>query len=343
MNRMIALAIVVIMASCWGNSIAVCPDNFPTIERHFEANHGDVCRNKKRHGFNVGWVCPVGCKESPSRSPYCSMSSSSNTPCRIKSGIKENEGVKNIGKDCLNKGECGNYGNMYSRGGQGPCNYCGPEGYCCRKEKSGWWDKTSGCDGTFGGERGHQCAARPGCTVAKVGSSDKISKTITIANGFYCPKVVDSALWLPNIDRLRTGIEQFKVDQSGTQVTVTRFDKYSLGKNAFKGWHRDLRFHCCKNEDTCSYSYKYKKLCGDDCTPAGGLEGNSLGMVNANEEMCKKHCDKTKGCQSFTYCRRDGKGEGLCYVYDQKMYFPIETTKRVDKCTSYYRTCKPIN
>ena len=55
-------------------------------------------------------------------------------------------------------------------------------------------------------------------------------------------------MWLPNIDRLRTGIEQFKVDQSGTQVTVTRFDKYSLGKNAFKGWHRDLRFHCCKNE-----------------------------------------------------------------------------------------------
>ena len=79
-------------------------------------------------------------------------------------GIKENEGVKNIGKDCLNKGDCGNwgYGIGHKRGGQGPCNYCGPEGYCCRKENSGWWDKTSGCDGTFGGERGHQCAARTG-------------------------------------------------------------------------------------------------------------------------------------------------------------------------------------
>ena len=66
-------------------------------------------------------------------------------------------------------------------------------------------------------------------------------------------------------------------------------------------------------------------------------------MVNAYEDECKKHCDKTKGCQSFTYCRGDEKGPGLCYVYDLKMYFPIETTKRVDKCTSYYRTCEPIN
>ena len=63
---------------------------------------------------------------------------------------------------CYTKdGNCGYDGN-YLRGGQGPCNYCGPEGYCCRKEKSGWWDKTSGCDGTFGGETGHRCAAKPG-------------------------------------------------------------------------------------------------------------------------------------------------------------------------------------
>jgi len=68
---------------------AVCPDNFPTVERHTEANHGDMCRNKKIHGFNVGWVCPVGCKESPTRSPYCSMSASSNTPCRIKNVQKK--------------------------------------------------------------------------------------------------------------------------------------------------------------------------------------------------------------------------------------------------------------
>ena len=70
-------------------------------------------------------------------------------------------------------------------------------------------------------------------------------------------------------------------------------------------------------------------------------------MVNANEEWCKKHCDKTKGCQSFTFCRRgENEGDdGLCYVYDMKIRddFPIETRKRNDKCTSYYRTCKPIN
>ena len=86
------------------------------------------------------------------------------------------------------------------------------------------------------------------CTVAKVGSSEGISKTITIPSGFYCPKVVDDTLWLANIGRLRSGTEKFKVDQSGSQVKVTRFDSYTRAKNAFKGWHRDLRFHCCKND-----------------------------------------------------------------------------------------------
>jgi len=85
MNMSIIFAVLAILAQfAENNASPVCPDNFPTIERHSQANHGDVCRNKKRHGFNVGWVCPVGCKESPSRSPWCSMSSSSNTPCRIK-------------------------------------------------------------------------------------------------------------------------------------------------------------------------------------------------------------------------------------------------------------------
>jgi len=63
--------------------LTVCPDNFPTIERHTESNHGDVCRNEKYHGFNVGWVCPEGCKESPNNAPYCAMSTADNSPCRV--------------------------------------------------------------------------------------------------------------------------------------------------------------------------------------------------------------------------------------------------------------------
>ena len=55
-----------------------CPDNFPTIEIHTEENHGDVCRNEK-----MDWVCPPGCKKRPSRAPWCSMSSSYKSPCRI--------------------------------------------------------------------------------------------------------------------------------------------------------------------------------------------------------------------------------------------------------------------
>ena len=61
----------------------VCPDNFPTLERHTEANHGDVCRNANSHGYNMGWVCPEGCKEKPNNAPYCAMSASDNSPCRV--------------------------------------------------------------------------------------------------------------------------------------------------------------------------------------------------------------------------------------------------------------------
>jgi len=92
--------------------LTVCPDNFPTIERHTESNHGDVCRNEKYHGFNVGWVCPEGCKESPNNAPYCAMSTSDNSPCRV-----------NVA-DCTPKKSVGNCGKCFS-GDQ-----C-IEGYCC--------------------------------------------------------------------------------------------------------------------------------------------------------------------------------------------------------------------
>ena len=63
--------------------------------------------------------------------------------------------------DCWNKGQCGKNG-PNGRDGQGPCDFCGPEGYCCRKENNNYWRKTNGCDGTIGGESGHRCAAKHG-------------------------------------------------------------------------------------------------------------------------------------------------------------------------------------
>ena len=40
---------------------------------------------------------------------------------------------------------------------QGKCDWCGGNGYCCRM---GWTG--NGCDGTFGGQGGHQCVLKPG-------------------------------------------------------------------------------------------------------------------------------------------------------------------------------------
>ena len=37
-----------------GSIPEVCPDDFPTHEKHTESDHGDVCRNDNIHGLNIG-------------------------------------------------------------------------------------------------------------------------------------------------------------------------------------------------------------------------------------------------------------------------------------------------
>ena len=39
---------------------------------------------------------------------------------------------------------------------QGRCDWCGMDGWCCRKDRIG-----NGCDGTLGGDN-HQCVLKPG-------------------------------------------------------------------------------------------------------------------------------------------------------------------------------------
>ena len=54
--------------------------------------------------------------------------------------------VENGGKECYH--EC----NLK----QGKCNWCGPEGWCCRLNWVG-----NGCDGNIGGLSNHQCVLKP--------------------------------------------------------------------------------------------------------------------------------------------------------------------------------------
>ena len=53
--------------------------------------------------------------------------------------------MENGGKDCFDV--CKK---------QGRCDWCGMDGWCCRKDRVG-----NGCDGTFGGLN-HQCVLKPG-------------------------------------------------------------------------------------------------------------------------------------------------------------------------------------
>ena len=57
------------------------------------------------------------------------------------------EELLNSGKNCWSN--CNNQ--------QGKCLWCGRDGWCCRKN----WILSHGCDGTFGGETGHQCTLKP--------------------------------------------------------------------------------------------------------------------------------------------------------------------------------------
>ena len=56
-------------------------------------------------------------------------------------------GLKNQGKDCWTG--CNRT--------QGMCDWCGFDGWCCRKDWIG-----NGCDGNFGGPNNHQCVLKAG-------------------------------------------------------------------------------------------------------------------------------------------------------------------------------------
>ena len=56
------------------------------------------------------------------------------------------------------KGDCWDECNLNGRG-QGPCDWCGLEGLCCRKG-SNWIG--NGCDGAIGEWDHHKCVSKPG-------------------------------------------------------------------------------------------------------------------------------------------------------------------------------------
>ena len=62
--------------------LADCP--YGRLERHTEANHGDLCRNDISINGG-GWSCPVTCStvQPYGYAPYCTKSPSDVSPCRI--------------------------------------------------------------------------------------------------------------------------------------------------------------------------------------------------------------------------------------------------------------------
>ena len=55
--------------------------------------------------------------------------------------------LNHAGEDCWN--DCNDI--------QGRCEWCGNDGWCCRKEWIG-----NGCDGSIGGTNSHECVLNPG-------------------------------------------------------------------------------------------------------------------------------------------------------------------------------------
>ena len=61
--------------------------------------------------------------------------------------------LKNSGKNCWDG--CNEQ--------EGKCDWCGTEGFCCKKDSIG-----NGCDGVFGGQDNHECVRKYGTTVKSI-------------------------------------------------------------------------------------------------------------------------------------------------------------------------------
>ena len=61
--------------------------------------------------------------------------------------------LEHAGEDC--------YAGCNQRDGK--CNWCGADGWCCRK---GWVG--NGCDGELGGDNRHECTFKPGTVKLRV-------------------------------------------------------------------------------------------------------------------------------------------------------------------------------
>ena len=73
--------IFVVTSGSEPENVAKCPAGFPNLEKHTGSNNGDICRNEKIHGLNVGWNCIPGCFGRNS-APWCVKSGTQNSPCR---------------------------------------------------------------------------------------------------------------------------------------------------------------------------------------------------------------------------------------------------------------------
>ena len=65
-------------------------------------------------------------------------------------------------------------------------------------------------------------------------------------------------------------------------------------------------------------------------------DGNTIiKYPQASLHHCKKLCDQTTGCESFTYCQDNDETE--CYLKDQTLT-GTERTKNGGTCASYYKS-----
>merc|ERR1719205_367778 len=77
---------------------------------------------------------------------------------------KEGAELENGGKECYR--ECNTQ--------QGKCNWCGPDGWCCRKDWVG-----NGCDGTIGGPSNHQCVLNSKSTGVITNEESEVARYLT--------------------------------------------------------------------------------------------------------------------------------------------------------------------
>ena len=169
-------------------------------------------------------------------------------------------GIKNEGEDC--------WSSCNKRQGHCP-QFCGIKGMCCTK-KSGWTDVSNGCNGKFGGSKGHECTLKECHSDSNCDNGEICEEYICRDNRSCCSRLMISSEGLTR---------EFNPSALGTY----KLEGVSNGKPSYRG--SGGRF---------LHQTSYPSWM------VGNIKGSSSGYLKADcNDSCPSSCSTWKSYESI--------------------------------------------